>query len=70
MNNTIFLKCRIDGEAYTACGNSTSKKDAQMNAAKDMTQFLVRTNKMNSNDIPPSTLQVRSTLSKRYFFSD
>ena len=37
---------------YTAVGNSTSKKDAHSNAAKDFIQFLVRKGEINPADVP------------------
>jgi hypothetical protein len=33
-------------------GNSTSKKDAQANAALDFCQFLIRSGFLNKNDLP------------------
>lgn len=41
---------------YTACGNSTNKKDAQSNAARDFVQYLVRQGTMNSADVPNGIL--------------
>lgn len=48
------FKCevRAEGYAYTGVGNSTSKKDAQSNAALDFCQFLVRGGMVNQNDLP------------------
>ena len=37
----FLSEVRIAGYDYVACGNSTSKKDAQSNAARDMCQYLV-----------------------------
>lgn len=50
------FKCelRVEGLDYVGVGNSTSKKDAQANAARDFVQFLVRTGKMNAADMPAS----------------
>jgi ATP-dependent RNA helicase A len=36
----------------TACGNSTSKKDAQSNAAKDFISYLIRQGQMNPEEVP------------------
>lgn len=33
-------------------GNSTNKKDAQSNAARDFVSFLVRQGLVNANDVP------------------
>ena len=38
---------------YVGVGNSTSKKDAQANAARDFVNFLVRIGKIDSKDMPP-----------------
>lgn len=38
------------------CGNSTSKKDAQTNAAKDFIQFLIRTGRMGAAEVPEQVL--------------
>ena len=35
-----------------AVGNSTSKKDAQSNAARDFTQFLVRRGEIKASEVP------------------
>lgn len=38
-------------------GNSTNKKDAQTNAARDFVNFLVRIGELNATDVP--TVAVR-----------
>ena len=43
---------RVDGFAYVAIGNSTNKKDAQANAARDFCQYLVRTNEVKAEEVP------------------
>ena len=43
---------RVIGYEYVAVGNSTSKKDAQANAARDFCQFLVRQGEMNAKEVP------------------
>ncbi|RUS82449.1 hypothetical protein EGW08_009795, partial [Elysia chlorotica] len=52
------FKCELRVEAfeYVGVGNSTNKKDAQSNAAKDFIQFLVREGHMSADDVPPSVL--------------
>lgn len=42
----------MDGFNYVAVGNSTNKKDAQMNAARDFIQFLIREDKVAPNEVP------------------
>ncbi|KAJ6657376.1 hypothetical protein lerEdw1_002543 [Lerista edwardsae] len=43
---------RVSGFNYTGMGNSTNKKDAQTNAARDFLNYLVRVNEMKSEEIP------------------
>ena len=50
---TIF-QCRIESFDYVGMGNSTNKKDAQSNSARDFIQFLVRAGRMKSEDVPAS----------------
>lgn len=40
------------GIGYVGAGNSTNKKDAQSNAAKDFVQYLVRNGQVNERDVP------------------
>ena len=46
------MQCRIPGFDYVAAGNSTNKKDAQTNAAKDMVQYLVRIGQLPASEVP------------------
>ena len=46
------IKLRVDSFNFTGMGNSTSKKDAQSNAALDFCQFLIRSGFLNENDLP------------------
>jgi ATP-dependent RNA helicase A len=43
---------RADGFDYLAVGNSTNKKDAQTNAAKDFVQYLVRQGLVQQSEVP------------------
>ncbi|XP_069497510.1 ATP-dependent RNA helicase A isoform X1 [Ambystoma mexicanum] len=43
---------RVDGFNYTGMGNSTSKKDAQSNAARDFVNYLVRMGEVKSSEVP------------------
>ncbi|XP_025956820.2 ATP-dependent RNA helicase A isoform X2 [Dromaius novaehollandiae] len=47
------FKVRVEGFNYIGMGNSTNKKDAQSNAARDFVNYLVRVNEMKSEEIPP-----------------
>jgi hypothetical protein len=38
--------------SYVGAGNSTNKKDAEKNAAKDFVMFLIRSGKVAENDVP------------------
>lgn len=42
----------MNGFPYVGVGNSTNKKDAEKNAARDFVNFLVRSGKVNQNDVP------------------
>ncbi|KFQ95807.1 ATP-dependent RNA helicase A, partial [Nipponia nippon] len=43
---------RVEGFNYIGMGNSTNKKDAQSNAARDFVNYLVRVNEMKREEIP------------------
>lgn len=59
----FLCELRIPGFDYVGAGNSTNKKDAQGNAAKDYVNYLVRTGRVNANDVPKesSTMQVMAS---------
>lgn len=46
------LQVRVEGFNYVGMGNSTNKKDAQSNAARDFINYLVRVNEMKKDEIP------------------
>ncbi|OQR68798.1 dosage compensation regulator isoform 1 [Tropilaelaps mercedesae] len=48
----FLCEVRVEGLEYTGVGNSTNKKDAQTNAAKDFLQFLVREGRLQPSDVP------------------
>ncbi|XP_073973059.1 dosage compensation regulator mle isoform X2 [Rhodnius prolixus] len=48
----FLCEVRVSGFTYVGAGNSTTKKDAQFNAAKDFVQFLVRQNIVDAKDVP------------------
>ncbi|XP_071629985.1 dosage compensation regulator mle isoform X1 [Temnothorax longispinosus] len=48
----FLCELRVPGFDYVGAGNSTNKKDAQGNAAKDYVNYLVRMNHVNPNDVP------------------
>lgn len=47
-----MCELRLPGFDYIGAGNSTNKKDAQGNAARDYVNYLVRTGHVNPNDVP------------------
>ncbi|XP_040841278.1 ATP-dependent RNA helicase A isoform X2 [Ochotona curzoniae] len=48
----FMCEVRVEGYNYTGMGNSTNKKDAQSNAARDFLNYLVRINQVRSQDVP------------------
>ncbi|XP_026676773.1 LOW QUALITY PROTEIN: ATP-dependent RNA helicase A-like [Diaphorina citri] len=52
----FLCELRIAGIGYVGAGNSTNKKDAQTNAAKDFVQYLVRSGQVNERDVPVEDL--------------
>ena len=52
MRQRFLCELRVPGFDYCAAGNSTSKKDAQNNAARDFVSFLVRQGLMQNDEVP------------------
>lgn len=48
----FLCEVRVPGYPYIGVGNSTTKKEAQFNAAKDFIQFLVRQGKIDEKELP------------------
>ncbi|KAF5271033.1 hypothetical protein FQR65_LT05383 [Abscondita terminalis] len=48
----FLCEVRVDGHSYVGAGNSTNKKDAQSNAARDFVSFLVRQGLVNAKEVP------------------
>lgn len=48
----FMCEVRVEGYNYTGMGNSTNKKDAQSNAARDFVNYLVRINEVKSEEVP------------------
>ncbi|VDO11988.1 unnamed protein product [Rodentolepis nana] len=48
----FICELRVDGFSYTGIGNSTNKKDAQTNSARDFANFLVREGHLKQSDLP------------------
>ncbi|KAF3857658.1 hypothetical protein F7725_010859, partial [Dissostichus mawsoni] len=52
-NRQKFLcEVRVDSFSYIGMGNSSNKKDAQTNAARDFVNFLVRSGEMSAAEVP------------------
>lgn len=58
----FLCELRVNGFDYVGAGNSTNKKDAQGNAAKDYVNYLVRTNRVNTSDVPKDTMPQTSEM--------
>ncbi|XP_033206508.1 dosage compensation regulator mle isoform X1 [Bombus vancouverensis nearcticus] len=54
----FLCELRVPGFDYVGAGNSTSKKDAQGNAAKDYVNYLVRSGHVNADDVPKDTQSI------------
>lgn len=52
LRSPLRRQVQVSGYSYIGMGNSTNKKDAQTNAARDFVNFLVRTGEMNATDVP------------------
>ncbi|CAH2984998.1 unnamed protein product [Chilo suppressalis] len=48
----FLCEVRVDGYSYVGAGNSTTKKEAQMNASRDFVNYLVRSGDVPKNDVP------------------
>ncbi|KAK2860989.1 hypothetical protein Q7C36_005155 [Tachysurus vachellii] len=48
----FMCEVRVDGFSYIGMGNSTNKKDAQANAARDFVNYLVRVGQMSASEVP------------------
>uniref|UniRef100_A0A8D8F423 RNA helicase n=1 Tax=Culex pipiens TaxID=7175 RepID=A0A8D8F423_CULPI len=52
-NRQRFLcEVRVPNVAYVGAGNSTNKKDAERNAARDFVNYLVRAGQISQSDVP------------------
>lgn len=51
----FLCEVRVDTITYVGAGNSTTKKEAQMNASKDFVNFLVRSGQIDASEVPEDT---------------
>ncbi|NXX74251.1 DHX9 helicase, partial [Urocolius indicus] len=49
---TFLCEVRVEGFNYVGMGNSTNKKDAQSNAARDFVNYLIRVNEIKRDEVP------------------
>lgn len=56
----------MEGFNYTGMGNSTNKKDAQSNAARDFVNYLVRINEVKSEEVPAVGVSTRGPALETY----
>lgn len=56
------VQVRVDGFNYIGMGNSTNKKDAQTNAARDFVNYLVRIGEMSTAEVPAVGVSTRFPL--------
>uniref|UniRef100_A0A8D2QIQ7 RNA helicase n=1 Tax=Zonotrichia albicollis TaxID=44394 RepID=A0A8D2QIQ7_ZONAL len=61
---TFLCEVRVEGFNYVGMGNSTNKKDAQSNAARDFINYLVRVNEMKKDEIPAFAVSCSFSLPK------
>lgn len=61
----FLCEVRVSGIAYCGAGNSTNKKDAEKNAARDFVNFLVRTGRIEANEIPANAIEQGGALPAR-----
>jgi len=61
----FLCELRVDGYPYAGCGNSTSKKDASFNAARDFVQYLVRQGIVKESEVPQDGAPAGEFVNKR-----
>lgn len=56
----FLCELRVPGINYVGAGNSTVKKDAEKNAARDFVSFLVRNGNVLAADVPGDVVDTSS----------
>lgn len=56
-----FVQVRVDTYNYIGMGNSTNKKDAQTNAARDFVNYLVRIGEMSAAEVPAHGVRTQNS---------
>lgn len=65
-----MCEARVAGVPYVGAGNSTNKKDAEKNAARDFINFLVRSGQINANEVPATAIEQGGALPARVIPSE
>lgn len=52
----------MEGYNYIGMGNSTNKKDAQSNAARDFVNYLVRMKEISADEVPALGVSITSNV--------
>lgn len=60
-----MCEVRVSGISYVGAGNSTNKKDAEKNAARDFVNFLVRSGQIDANEVPANAIEQGGALPAR-----
>lgn len=55
------VQVRVDSYNYIGMGNSTNKKDAQTNAARDFVNYLVRIGEMSAAEVPAHGVRTQNS---------
>lgn len=61
----FLCEVRVPSIGYVGAGNSTNKKDAEKNAARDFVNFLVRTGRIEASDVPANAIEQGGALPAR-----
>lgn len=61
----FLCEVRVTGMPYVGAGNSTNKKDAEKNAARDFINFLVRSGEIDASDVPANAIEQGGALPTR-----
>ena len=65
----LNFQVRVQGFDYVGVGNSTNKKDAQSNCARDFVQYLVRLGHVKQSEVPSAMVShMRIWLSKELIY--
>lgn len=48
----FLCEVRVDGISYLGAGNSTTKKEAQVNASRDFVNYLIRSGVLSQSEVP------------------